>query len=161
MENHMQVERVHVRPRVELFIPLRVAGAPGAKTILSARITIGKFVDSNNTFVFADSWTCRGTAHRALERPWIGRTIFIRKSNDDAIESRGALNAVALSAGNCMENGLNSHPALTGSHAGAGMSREELQFLSPFVGRSENLHSPMHHDRHLACASLHCSYARV
>jgi len=151
----MQVERVHVRPRVELFIPLRVSGAPSAKSILSARITIGKFVDSNNPkdiFVLADSWTCRGTAHKALQKPWIGRTIFIKKFIDAYDDAH---------LGECIEDGLNSHPAFVGSHASTAMSREESQFLSPSVGRAEDLYSPMYHDSNVASACVRCYHKHL
>ncbi len=71
-----EVERRHKRPRTSLFTPLRVRGAPTAAALTANRITVGTFMDNGESFRVADNWTCRGTAHRDLIRPWTGITTF-------------------------------------------------------------------------------------
>ena len=73
--------REHRRARTCLFTPLRVAGAPPAKELCNARVTIGRFCDSNRVFRICDAWTSRADAHRSLGAPWRGVTYFWRKSS--------------------------------------------------------------------------------
>ena len=73
--------REHRRARTCLFTPLRVAGAPPAKELCNARVTVGKFCDSNRVFRICDAWTPRADAHRDLGAPWRGVTYFWRKSS--------------------------------------------------------------------------------
>ena len=75
------ITRKHEHPRQELFTPLRVAGSPTAKGILSTRVTEGRFTGSQKTFTIVDSWRARGTAHRRLDEPWTGTTKFLYSSN--------------------------------------------------------------------------------
>ncbi len=76
IENTEQVERRHKRPRTSLFTPLRVRGAPTVAALTATRITTGTYIDTGESFRVADNWTCRGTAHRNLTRPWTGTTTF-------------------------------------------------------------------------------------
>ena len=76
------IVRTHDTPRTELFTPMRVKGAPPARTLTSTRITSGRYVDDGEAFTVTDSWRARATAHRQLERPWIGSTAFFRMSDD-------------------------------------------------------------------------------
>ena len=74
------VVRAHERPRLELFTPLRVAGSPQAKSLTPTRITKGTYIDNGEKFRIIDTWTARNTAHRAMNRQWIGSTAFILKA---------------------------------------------------------------------------------
>ena len=38
-------------------------------------------MDTGELFELVDSWSCRGTAHSLLPRPWIGVTKFLLKSD--------------------------------------------------------------------------------
>ena len=74
------ITRVHEFPRTELFTPSRVGGAPPGKALTPARITRGKFTDTNESFCRVDSWKQKSSAHRDLGRPWRGATTFIMRS---------------------------------------------------------------------------------
>ena len=72
--------RVHRRPRKELFIPMKVQGAPAAASLNQVRVTQGKFLDNGEKFTVVDNWTRRdGKAHEDLGRRWIGTTVFLKK----------------------------------------------------------------------------------
>ena len=75
------VVREHVSPRLTLFTPRRVAGAPPARALTGLRITVGTYVDDNEPFNIVDTWTARSTAHAELPRRWIGRTMFVQKTD--------------------------------------------------------------------------------
>jgi hypothetical protein len=75
------IKRLHLRPRQELFTPLKVSGSPSVNELTHARVTQGRFLDTNERFELVDSWSCRGTAHSCLERPWVGFTKFLLKSD--------------------------------------------------------------------------------
>ena len=68
--------RTHDRPRRELFISLRVTGAPTAEAFAPTRITTGRFVLSGLAFCHTDTWTNRTSAHRELEHDLVGTTEF-------------------------------------------------------------------------------------
>ena len=68
-----EVVREHRKLRRELFTPLRVAGAPPAKSFTPARITEGRFVDIGEVSKRVDTWTARGSAHEDVGRRWTGR----------------------------------------------------------------------------------------
>ena len=74
-----RVSRVHRNPRMELFTPMRVAGAPPAKALTPIRITEGKF-KSGEKFRKIDTWTARATAHEVMRAPWTGTTTFVLRS---------------------------------------------------------------------------------
>ena len=76
------LDRVHVRPRLTTFTPLRVNGAPTAQTFTATRITEGRYVQSGQHFRVADNWTGRGTAHSQLQGLWTGRTRFVLRTGD-------------------------------------------------------------------------------
>ena len=76
-ENPDMVQRIHARPRRELFTPLSVSGGPSVKRLLSVRITSGRFLDNGEQFQRIDFWKTRSSAHKQLERPWIGATTFL------------------------------------------------------------------------------------
>ncbi len=80
IEGTEEVERQHKRPRTCLFTPLRVKGAPTAAALTATRITAGAYCDTNESFRIVDHWTCRGTAHRDLGRPWTGPTRFRQRT---------------------------------------------------------------------------------
>ena len=71
--------RIHKRSRRELFTPLRIASSPPARSLFTCRITTGRYDEDGSRFQVVDSWTNRSTAHRALSRPWTGKTEFILK----------------------------------------------------------------------------------
>ena len=75
-----EATRVHWRPRLELFTPLRVEGAPPARRLTAARVTRGRYCDTGEEFEVVDNWTARATAHARLGRSWIGTTSFLLRS---------------------------------------------------------------------------------
>ena len=79
VEDELTVTRVHRRPRVCRFTPLRVEAAPPVKSLTATRVTRGQFVDNGEEFIISDNWTTRSTAHACTERPWIGTTQFWRR----------------------------------------------------------------------------------
>jgi hypothetical protein len=84
--------RIHARPRVNLFTPMRVAGSPPAKALANSRITTGMYINSKEMFQVRDSWHARATAHRALDEPWVGFTSFLRFGSESML-SNGPENA--------------------------------------------------------------------
>ncbi len=74
-----QLVRRHRRARRELFTPLRVKGSPPARALTSARVTEATYTDGSS-FRIVDAWTSRSQAHRALNLPWVGTTLFFVKS---------------------------------------------------------------------------------
>ena len=74
--------RKHRRPRRSLFTPLRVSGAPPAKSLTPLRITRGRYHDNEEEFEIVDCWTSRATAHRALTRIWSGTTTFLQRCDE-------------------------------------------------------------------------------
>ena len=70
------VVRHHHKPRLRLFTPLRVAGAPPAKALTGARVTEGSFADGR-PFRCIDQWTSRDRAHLPLGEAWTGKTTFL------------------------------------------------------------------------------------
>ena len=80
VENTEEVERQHKRPRTRLFTPLRVQGAPTAAALTATRITMGTYCGTDESFRIVDNWSCRGTAHRDLGRPWTGTTRFLPRT---------------------------------------------------------------------------------
>jgi len=91
--------RVHAKPRRNLFTPLRVAGAPPAKTLCNARITKGTFIDTGEIFPITDSWTARAVMHRPMPRLWVGTTQFIRIGDTVPESSISHLAAYVLQQG--------------------------------------------------------------
>ena len=81
LEGHCMV-RDHQRPRTTLFTPLRVAGAPPAKSLTGTRVTRGVYVDDGQSFERVDTWTARATAHLNMPRRWVGSTTFVMRTND-------------------------------------------------------------------------------
>ena len=73
----------HLKPRRCLFTPVRVRGAPPAKSLTSTRLTVGKFCDNGERFERRDNWTSRSTAHTELSRSWTGKTVFVSRSSSD------------------------------------------------------------------------------
>ena len=81
--NWPSVVRVHRRPRRDLFIPMKVQGAPAAASIAQVRMTKGRFIDNGEEFSMMDNWTRRdGKAHEDMGRQWIGTTAFLKKFTD-------------------------------------------------------------------------------
>ena len=78
------VVREHRRYRHELFTPLRVSGAPSAKSLTPTRITEGVYANGQG-FRRVDAWTSRSQAHLHVERPWCGRTLFLLKDSGDMV----------------------------------------------------------------------------
>ena len=74
------IDRVHTRPRSQLFTPMRVDGSPPAKALTSTRITSGVYLDSGESFKITDEWRGRGDCHRDLGRIWRGSTRFFLRS---------------------------------------------------------------------------------
>ena len=81
-------ERLHLQPREDLFLPLRVAGASPGKMLCNARTTTGWFLDNGEAFSVTDSWTARASSTRSLGRRWIGCTQFMKKAS--SIEEKNA-----------------------------------------------------------------------
>jgi hypothetical protein len=71
--------RVHLRPRSELFTPLRVENSPPARSLFSVRVTKGQFCDSGERFTKVDAWTDKRTAHMPMRALWTGTTTFVLK----------------------------------------------------------------------------------
>ena len=71
--------RVHLRPRTDLFTPLRVEKSPPARSLFSMRVTEGRFCKSGESFTRVDSWTDRKSAHMPLRAEWTGTTTFVLK----------------------------------------------------------------------------------
>ena len=79
-EEDGKVSMNHVKPRRCLFTPVRVQGAPPAKSLTATRETRGVFCDDGKTFIRRDNWTARASAHLDLGRRWIGITTFLLKA---------------------------------------------------------------------------------
>ena len=75
--------RNHMRPRLTLFTPTRVRGAPPSKALLAIRVTRGVFCDDGSSFVRRDHWTARSTAHASLKRLWTGTSTFLFRTDRD------------------------------------------------------------------------------
>ena len=73
----------HVRPRQCLFTPIRVKGAPPARSLTGTRITTGRYCDTGEVFTRRDNWSARSTAHHDMRRPWVGKTAFLLRSDHD------------------------------------------------------------------------------
>ena len=72
-------QRFHSTPRRALFTPCKIARGPGSANGLSAiRFTQGVTV-SGKQFEFHDNFKKAGQAHRLLDEPWIGTTIFVNE----------------------------------------------------------------------------------
>jgi hypothetical protein len=71
--------RQHLKPRYELFTPLRVRGAPPAKALTPMRVSEGTLEDGT-PMRHIDSWTARATAHARMPQRWTGTTTFYFKS---------------------------------------------------------------------------------
>ena len=71
--------RSHNKPRRQLFTPLRVKGAPPARSLFSIRVTEGVFCGSGERFKKVDSWHSREDAHADLGRFWQGSTTFVQR----------------------------------------------------------------------------------
>ena len=76
------IERAHQKPRIELFTPRRVAGAPPCRSLAAIRITNGRYVDTGETFERVDQWTTRSTAHMQMRARWTGTTRFMKLSHE-------------------------------------------------------------------------------
>ena len=74
----------HLRPRLTLFTPTRVRGAPPSESLLAVRVTKGVFCDDGSSFVRRDHWTARATAHANLKRLWTGTSTFVFRTACDA-----------------------------------------------------------------------------
>ena len=96
------IVREHLRPRCELFSPGGMKGSPKNSEILPVRVTIGKFLDNNQTFRVADAWTNRSAAHCKLIRPWVGTTAFVRRSSTKELYSHSSLNLFTLPGACCL-----------------------------------------------------------
>jgi hypothetical protein len=79
-DNAAHCTRVHVCARRKLFTPLRVPSAPAAKSLFTVRLTVGRFIETGETFQILDNWHAREASHRDLEAPWKGYTQFLRRS---------------------------------------------------------------------------------
>ncbi len=75
-----QVVMHHVRPRQCLFTPIRVGGAPPARSLTGTRITTGRYCDTGDVFTRRDNWTAGATAHLSMSKPWVGKTAFLLRS---------------------------------------------------------------------------------
>ena len=68
--------RIHITSRRALFAPYRVAKGPSKNTSFrKSRFTYGDTADGEK-FEFYDDWTRPDSAHRVLDKPWIGYTVF-------------------------------------------------------------------------------------
>jgi hypothetical protein len=72
----------HLKPRKQLFTPLRVRGAPPLRSLTASRVTIGRYCDNGEEFRRVDNWTTRSTAHLELSRRWKGCTVFLLRDVD-------------------------------------------------------------------------------
>ena len=70
---------LHSTPRRSLFTPYKVAKGPGQGVKLNqTRFTKG-ITQSGRSFEFHDDWSIPLNAHRVLEEPWIGSTMFVEE----------------------------------------------------------------------------------
>ena len=75
------VTRLHHRPRRKLFHPFQVADSNRLGELTSTSVTHGQFVAAGSKFMRQDNWTNRATSDIDLGAEWIGRTVFIPKTN--------------------------------------------------------------------------------
>ena len=73
------VVRLHSKPRLELFTPMRVCGSPPRLALTAMRRTVGRYIDNAEQFEVIDEWTKPATAHRNMRRHWTGETTFYLK----------------------------------------------------------------------------------
>ena len=80
--------RLHTTPRRSLFTPYKVAKGPGQGVKMNqTRFTRG-ITQSGRSFEFHDDWTIPINAHRVLEEPWIGSTVFIEEDKSTLLDSQ-------------------------------------------------------------------------
>ncbi len=125
------LQRIHVRPRSELFTPLRVRGSPCAKALLSVRVTRGQYLDTCESFACVDSWTCRGSAHRDLERPWIGATTFIRKQDVKVLGCDSASDKAAAHLLGMFGTDQQSSSSVVGGHGVSSLTTCLQEYIEP------------------------------
>ena len=76
--------RVHSTPRRSLFTPCRVPRGP-ARPDLLANIRRTEGVDAEGSkFIIEDDWRHGGNAHRVLNKPWTGTTVFTHREEGKA-----------------------------------------------------------------------------
>ena len=68
--------RVHTKPRLCLFTPMKVAGGPkGSNEVGRSRTTHGEYADGEK-FIIEDDWISVDNPHRKLKGWWTGYTVF-------------------------------------------------------------------------------------
>ncbi len=87
-DSGIKVVRIHHKPRQSRFTPLRIEGAPPARSLTATRVTSGRFTDNGERFTIADNWTARSTAHALTSRPWTGTTTFWKRGEWKACSSQ-------------------------------------------------------------------------
>ena len=69
--------RQHRRARRSLFTPLRVAQGPDSGVhLMRIRTTNGVNLMNLQKFTVVDDWTQAANAHKVLDFPWVGNTVF-------------------------------------------------------------------------------------
>ena len=78
--------RLHSKPRLTLFTPMKVANGPdSAAAVGNVRVTTGRFADGRE-FQVRDLWKTSSCPHRRLRAPWTGETSFVHKTDIDENE---------------------------------------------------------------------------
>lgn len=81
--------RWHEQPRSKFSSPFQAAGAHSMSSFTSTRITHGRYVDSGETFMIQDNWTCHTSQRKDLKRSWTGRIVFIPKCDSSDTKQDG------------------------------------------------------------------------
>ena len=79
----LTITRHHRVPRSELCTPLQLRGSPDPKKITPSRVTNGRFIDTGEAFQRVDTWTAKLSAHLDLGRRWVGKTVFLLRTDVD------------------------------------------------------------------------------
>ena len=71
--------RWHTSPRTSLFTPYKVAKGPASSLSLHQKRFTCAVTEDGEVHEFYDDWTKPDNAHKILERPWTGYTIFTER----------------------------------------------------------------------------------
>ena len=78
--------RLHLKPRRSLFTPYKVAKGPSSAVRLNENRFTKGVMKSGQTFEFHDNWQESNSAHRILEEPWVGITLFTVKGEASLLD---------------------------------------------------------------------------
>ena len=78
--------RLYLTPRRSLFTPYKVAKGPSSAVRLNENRFTKGVMKSGQTFEFHDNWQESKSAHRILEEPWVGITLFTVKGEASLLD---------------------------------------------------------------------------